>query len=241
MEKEENGLKINWKMGVIFVLGLAFVVLGCILLKRINSEDLYEGKFIVIDNLSQSAKKITAGESKQVYFQLYEAVSQNLPEDQLIPRKGAKVRKESVKLSKNNSNEQYSFSALVDIEEISQSYRVVFNYNNGDNDRVDINVYCPLEKELIYGDFGCELEFSQNDTERLQSLLPIRQDADEDDALPLGWNGSFNAKTNRFEFNYCAAGDSNAMAALEASVEDFLEENYIDLEKIEVAYMDSCK
>lgn len=81
---------------------------------------------------------------------------------------GAKIRDDSVSNIYIDELGMHYMHFIVDIEDLGQSYQVVYRWVENPPDDIDVKdiplvtAFCPKSEDLIYGDFNCQDSYSGN-------------------------------------------------------------------------------
>lgn len=137
------------------------------------------GDQIKIDNFNSYYKDTPSDTRDAIYNTLHNIVVNNTGSEVKIPKSGAKIRENSIT---NNYNEQtniHSYSFMVDIEELQQSYHAQIQWS--DDPEVNLGGYpilftCPTKEQIVYDNFACTDMFidEKNSTNPIFSKLPVQ-------------------------------------------------------------------
>lgn len=171
-----NKLHINLNPAILIAIiaQAVFMILVIITIARILNKKP-EAPTIKIDNYTEIAKTATLEgalsdvddeDKKVINSAIYEAASLNSKEN--IKSYGAKIREGATHNMYIEDLGIYYINFLVDIEDLGQTYRVVYqyvknppSYANFDNTLL-ATVYCPSNEDLIYGEFECHDQYKNN-------------------------------------------------------------------------------
>ncbi len=178
--EEKPKLRIDPLKAVLVCLQLAFTVFAVISFKQILEKKSVMARMAVenygeIQRTAVDTEKLDSLDDMQkaaLEGALYDIIALNSPSGTNIPNSGAKIREGSMINRYLPEFDAYFLNFLVDIEELGQSYRVVYRWaEEYPNDIVPIDdplvAFCPRKEELIYGDFGCQDEFNGNGEDRM--------------------------------------------------------------------------
>ena len=111
---------------------------------------------------------------------IYNTVSLNNPSSNSISNRGAVIREGSVHQAYLEEADTNYLEFIVDLEDLGQSYQVVYRTLNGNTDYAHFSniplamVFCPKTEDLIYGDFGCKDSYNNHANRRIvyEALQP---------------------------------------------------------------------
>ncbi len=176
MENNQTNRRVNPIIIIVVILQIIFIIFAATAIYNLlhqntevpkmrisNYSALPQGEIIGSSNTSNT-KKIDftlSDESKRtIESVIYEAASLN--NKGVTPNSGAKIREGSAHYVYIQSINSYFLNFIVDMEELGQSYRFVWSFDNNPSkqgtppDVVMLMAFCPKSDELIYGDFGCK-------------------------------------------------------------------------------------
>ncbi len=158
-------------VAVIVIFEIIFVVFVVLTIRNLMQKNV-EVPNISIDNYSAIPElSVVGGDNSGVAFELDEtkkSVIESVLYDEIlfnsvgnIYNGGAKIRAGSAYNMYISELDVYMLNFIVDIEDLRQSYRVVYRWTDKyPNENIPQNVpglaFCLDEDELIYGDFGCK-------------------------------------------------------------------------------------
>ena len=169
----EQGRKKQIKPAVvaIAIFEIIFVIFVVLTIRNLMQKNV-EVPNISIDNYSAIPElSVVGGDNSGVAFELDEtkkSVIESVLYDEIlfnsvgnIYNGGAKIRAGSAYNVYISELDVYVLNFIVDIEDLRQSYRVVYRWaDKYPNENIPQNLpglaFCPDEDELIYGDFGCK-------------------------------------------------------------------------------------
>lgn len=169
---DNDAKKMNNLVLVFVVVQVLFVVLCAVTLSRVLVDDnVEEGEFarlpsITIDGLPETLVDAAEEDTKVIEWMLLDTVKKNMPEVDFGNIKGI-VRSESVKTHYFSAQKIYYYSAVIDVPEIRQSYRVVHEYSNEqDNEYLSANeqyiILCLSDPgETRYAEFDCKSDYGE--------------------------------------------------------------------------------
>lgn len=169
---DDDAKKMNNLVLVFVVMQVLFVVLCAATLSRVLVDDnVEEGEFaklpsITIDGLSETLVDATEEDTKVVEWMLLDTVKKNVSEADFGSIKGI-VRGESVKTHYFSAQNIHYYSAVIDVPEIRQSYRVVHEYSDEqDNEYLSANeqyiILCLSDPgEIRYAEFDCKSDYDE--------------------------------------------------------------------------------
>ncbi|MDR3298086.1 MAG: hypothetical protein LBT19_01805, partial [Candidatus Nomurabacteria bacterium] len=148
------------------IMAVTFIILLVFTLIEIFTPNPY-GQGLRIDNLSEYVKNLPDDRKDAIFASLYKAAELNIADGDKVPGSGAMIRTGSAKENYNDAAYIYSGSFIVDIEEISHSYQIQYEWSsekeNPNLSGYQVVITC-LPKELaIYDDFVCKDMFSAGD------------------------------------------------------------------------------
>ena len=169
---DDDTKKMNNLVLVFVVVQVLFVGLCVATLSRVLVNDnVEEGEFarlpsITIDGLSETLVDATEEDTKVIEWMLLDTVKKNMSEVDFGSIKGV-VRSESVKTYYFGAQKIYYYSAVIDVPEIRQSYRVVHEYSDEqDNEYLSANeqyiILCLSDLgEIRYAEFDCKSDYDK--------------------------------------------------------------------------------
>lgn len=139
----ENKIQQIKRITIILFLTIICISVVFIIYNKINKTNPYENE-TVIDNFLEYYPQATQDNINSINYILYTAITQHLSQGEKPPKKGATIRKNSVK---NNT-------FIVDISSVQQSYKITFPYKaTGDLSIEDYTISCPTNEERIYNTY----------------------------------------------------------------------------------------
>ena len=160
MQLQNNTKKIEINPFVVagVLLAILVVVFLIITLVRIFRANPY-GNETKIDNLSRYYNDLPQEKTDQIFYQLYNMLSNNLPEGAEVPERGAMVREGTAEYNYDESEKVHYGKFVVDIAEVQQSYQVQFEWspvaNNQNLGGYPVLVTCLPEELQIYPGNHC--------------------------------------------------------------------------------------
>lgn len=166
MEQPREVNPHNIKIIAIIIVALIVMIFLILSFQRLFHTNPY-GPEIVIDNFDEYYSIAPQEQQDYAFYYLYEAVHENLPEDQ-IPKSGAIIRKDTAELDHNAEKNYYYGSFIVDIPKIEESYRIQISWSIGKNNNstsadFPALVTCLKPDEVIYPNFACRDRFTADD------------------------------------------------------------------------------
>ncbi len=142
--------------GVLFaILVVVFLIITLVRIFRVNPY----GNETRIDNLSKYYNDLPQEKTDQIFYQLYNMLSNNLPEGIVVPEKGAMVRDDTSEYNYSELEKIYYGKFIVDIAEVQQSYQVQFEWspvaNNQNLGGYPVLITCLPENLQIYPSDYC--------------------------------------------------------------------------------------
>lgn len=186
---EEYRIKIDPVKVFVVVIQLAFIILMTIVVRdwfkkkdeiatvEINNySEIPSGELIGPVSINYGYADLKSGfeldDTKKSVLEgaLYDVASMNNTSE--IPANGARIRENSVSYAYIEDLDVYLLNFLVDIDELKQSYRLVYRWTNRyPNSSVPSNgpamAFCPYREELIYDDFECKDLYNNRGNDRV--------------------------------------------------------------------------
>ena len=169
---DNDAKKMNNLVLVFVAAQVLFVVLCVVTLSRVLVDDnVEEGEFarlpsITIDGLPETLVDAAEEDTKVIEWMLLDTVKKNMSEVDFGSIKGI-VRNESAKTHYFGTQKIYYYSAVIDVPEIRQSYRVFHEYSDEqDNEYLSANeqyiILCLSDPgEIVYSDFDCKSDYGE--------------------------------------------------------------------------------
>ena len=132
------------------------------------------GNEVGINNYDKYISNLPADRRNSINSTLYNIIKNNLKSGN--PKvKDATIREKSVINNYNKITNVNSGTFIVDIPSIKQSYSIYFEWS-ADINNVNLSGYtaaasCLSKDKLIYGDFGCKDDFTNNKTNNDSSII----------------------------------------------------------------------
>lgn len=162
------------KKRLIIILGFPLIII-IVSLTLLFFQSFNDKKITVID-LPEDIPKHTREEIESAVFSIAEKNKPANSDINLSIIKG-KLRTNTLKTDYEKIHSIHSGTFIVDLEEIQQSYRIIYNYigkETKDPDfRLDLSVkpYCLIKPDLVYPSFPCHNPFNANDTETAHEAI----------------------------------------------------------------------
>lgn len=131
----------------LIIIGLIMVLATGLFVFFANKEKTYDFG-LSIDNLYDYYPEISNNLRNQLFYNLYTLAGSQLEEGATIPESGALIREGTVEKTDK------SFSSIVDIDTLRQSYFVVITPQDEEN---PIIFSCPTKDQIIYKNTFCEI------------------------------------------------------------------------------------
>ena len=185
MEPQKSNLNINPLILIALLFQLLFMIFAFISIKNLIEQDNLAVAEISIDNISSTdvspdnntisgnaASDLNDTQKSAVERVLFQTIALNTPAGQNIPNFGAEIRDGSVINTYLEDFDAHILNFIVDIDELGQSYRVVYRWaDDYPNKVVPANnpamVLCLPDRDLVYDDFNCQDEYSGNGDDQI--------------------------------------------------------------------------
>ena len=176
MEENRERIKINPIFIIILVIQILFIILAVVTINGISGggSDVaevdinnYEGSEVEnaenLDGVKGVSVKLTDEQKTMINSVLYDGVAKNNFDS--VPSKDAVVRKGSLYNVYIDDLKVHMLNMSVDIEDLKQSYRVVYRWadeypNRSIPTNIPVSAFCLYEDEMIYENFGCKDDYN---------------------------------------------------------------------------------
>ena len=139
-------LKLS-KKTIAIILGAIFIIAAIIISILVNREKTYEAS-LAIDDFETYFPDLSKNLRNELFYNLHTLSASQSDGSVEIPDTGAIIREDSIE----KTDDTYTF--IVDIDSIKQSYVVVINPKNNEN---HITFHCPTKAQTIYKETFCDL------------------------------------------------------------------------------------
>ena len=146
------------------VILIAIIVISVISLTPEESHQYDKEDAVIISNLEDCTYRIDRDIAQAIFNGTFQNIQQiNTYYDmKTASTYAAEIRKDSCRTEPDDVEGRYVTMFLLDVPKAKQTWRVKFTWvdrmtvlEGADTNMGEIGLTCPLESELIYGDFGC--------------------------------------------------------------------------------------
>ena len=169
-----DGLSKRQKNILMLFVGLFIFVSIFIIIYSFNTLNKNQfGVGIKIQNFDSKVKNLPKFQKDSIEAILYRTIDKNVDDLNKLKISDAVIRENSESQGFNDKSKTYTGYFIVDIPSIKQSYQVNYYYPTDEKlvpaSHYDATITCPLEQQLLYGDFNCKDDFSN----KLSDIDPI--------------------------------------------------------------------